>query len=254
MRTMRRSRREASMPGEGAKERDVIGGGEPSWLADAIDQAADVVFIVDDRDRIRYLNRRASELTGIPADKLLGETILKLVEPSNHGAVLDALRATVRSDGPGAQLLEMAWNRVGAPEPVYVEAVLHPVRADSQIVGCIGIARDVSKRREYQAERLASERVAAVRDLARSAAHKINNPLAILITHLAVMEREAAQNKPCEPESIGNMKKVVERIAEATKELAVAADTSVQKAILGSATPELSSLLPPRDDDSVPAT
>ncbi len=242
------------MPGECAKERDVIGGGEPSWLADAIDQAADVVFIVDDRDRICYLNRRASELTGIPADSLLGEPILKLVEPTSHGAVLDALHAALKRDEPGAQLLEMAWNRIGAAEPVYVEAVLHPVQTDSQIVGCIGIARDVSKRREYQAERLASERVAAVGALAQSAADKINNPLAVLITHLGVMERAVAERRPCEPESIENMKKVVERIAEATEELAAAADTSVRKAILGSATLELSNLLPPKDDDSVPAT
>ncbi len=236
------------MPDECGKPTVGATGADAHWLPDAIDQAADVVFIVDPRDRVRYVNQRVRELTGFPPEKLVGESVLKLVESGSHGSLLDALRTALRSEGPRTQLLELAFNRAGTPEPVYVEAALHPVCENGKTVGCIGIARDVGKRREYHAERLASERVAAIGDLAKSAAHKINNPLAILVTHLAVMERAAGEDKPCDLESIANMKKVIERIAEATKELAAAADTSMQKALLGSATPELSSLLPPKDN------
>jgi len=236
------------MPDERASECAGSEGPGPRWLPHAIDQAADVVFVVDFRDRVVYVNRRVCELTGFQREELVGDTVLKLVGPNSHAALLDALHAAATHEQSGPQLLEMTWNRAAGLEPVYVETALHPVRANGKVFGCIGIARDVSARREYHAERLASERVAAIGDLAKSAAHKINNPLAILITHLAVMEREASQSKPCDPESIANLKKVVERIAEATRELAAAADTSVQKAVLGSATPELSHLLPPRDE------
>jgi PAS domain S-box-containing protein len=242
------------MPDERGKRSAATEGVNTHWLPDAIDQAADVVFIVDPHDRVRYVNQRVRELTGFAPDTLVGESVLKLVESGSHGTLLDALRTALRSEGPRTQLIELAFNRAGTLEPVYVEAALHPLCENGRAVGCIGIARDVDKRREYHAERLASERVAAIGDLAKSAAHKINNPLAILVTHLAVMERAVAEDKPCDLDSIENMKKVVERIAEATKELAAAADTSMQKAVLGSATPELSSLLPPKDDESGSST
>jgi PAS domain S-box-containing protein len=213
----------------------------PAWLPDSVDQAADLVFLTDDRDRFVYVNRRAIDLLGTPPSKLVGEPVIGVVAPSAHARVLDALRAARLGDPSHTQVIVCAFAAKHTPEPVPLEITLRAVTVRRHRRGCIGVARSVVAREDDLAQRLASERVAAIGDLANQAADRINNPLAVLVTHIGVIERAAGEGKPATPESLEQMRNAITRIADVTGELSTIADTSIQKLLLGRPIADLAS-------------
>jgi PAS domain S-box-containing protein len=227
------------MPG-GKPQHGTAEGPRPSWLAEAIDQAADLIFATDARDRFAYVSRRAEDLLGVAPAGLVGELVVSVVEPSGHALVLDALRSARLGDSSQAQVFECRFLTRRAPQPVPLEVTLRPVVAKGETVGCIGVARSLTQRGENLAQRLASERVAAIGDLANQAADRINNPLAVLVTHVGVIERAAQDGRPADPQSIEQMRNAIGRVADVTEELATIADTSIQKLLLGRSLADIS--------------
>ncbi len=214
-------------------EQDAASGPGPTWLVEAVDQAADLLFLSDARDRFAYVNRRSAALLGLAPGELTGETVVSVVLPDDHAALLDALRAVRLGESTGSEVLECRLVGRRAPEGLPVEITLAPVVIEHRTVGCIGIARSLAQRSDRLAQRLASERVAAIGDLANQAADRINNPLAVLVTHVGNIERAARHGKPANAESIEQMRNAIARVADVTEELATIADTSIQKLLLG---------------------
>ena len=217
----------------GRPDPGTAGDERPPWLAEALDQAADLIFLTDARDGFAYVSRRSIDLLGVSPAKLVGEPVVSVVLPESQAAVLDALRAARHNGESLPPVLECRFEARHAPEPVALELTLRPVAAQRRIVGCVGIARSLSERRDSLAQRLASERVAAIGDLANQAADRINNPLAVLVTHVGVIERAARDGRPANPQSIEQMRSAIARVADVTEELATIADTSIQKLLLG---------------------
>ena len=212
----------------------------PPWLVEAIDQAADLIFLTDERDRLVHVNRRAVDLLGIPPAKLVGESVVLVVAPESQAAILDALRAARLGDPAEAHMTECRFVAKHVAEAVPLEVTVHPVMVGRKAVGCIGIGRSIGQRQDALCQRLASERVAAIGDLANRAADRINNPLAVLVTHVGIIERAATEGKPADASSIEQMRKAIGRIADETEGLATVADTSIQKLLLGSSIVDLS--------------
>jgi len=121
----------------------------------------------------------------------------------------------------------------------------------SESCGCVGVARDLRLRGQYLDERLTSERVSAIVELAVATAHKINNPLAILSMQLGVMEHALQADQPITLEMLEQMRQVIGRISAVVKDLAALADTSVRKSLRGRAMVDLGAWkeLAESDDD-----
>ncbi|MGQ9731330.1 MAG: PAS domain-containing protein [Candidatus Zipacnadales bacterium] len=213
--------------------------GEPSrgrerldfYVVRAIDQAADLVFVTDKQDRFIYANRRSIDLLGyLPAD-LVGGTLVSIVEPDDHALVLDALRTARLEEPRQPQALRISLVPRHAEATVQCELLLRAVVIKREVVGCIGIARTVTEQQDYELQ--ASERAAAIRDLANQAADRINNPLAVLVTHLGIIARAAGEGRPAASDSLAQMRNAIERIADVTRDLATVSDTSMHKLLGG---------------------
>ena len=232
----------------GAPEQTPEGTATP-WVLDAITRASDVIIVTDQRDRIAYVNDAIRDLTGTEPADLAGEAVLALVAPKDHSRVLAVLRMARFGDEPDTQILELEFSSSLAAGPVSVELTVRPASLGKRGTGCISVGRDVSKSKAHFDERLATERVGAVIELAKNAAHQINNPLAILTVHLGVIEKATAEGKCPQPEAVDQMRNVIGRIAEVTAELAAAADTSLQKSILGAPLADLHTTPPELDPE-----
>lgn len=221
----------------------------PSWLVEAIEQAGDLVFLTDTRDCFAYVNRRTIDLLGIPPVRLIGEPVVAAVVPQDHAVLLDVLRAARFGGAPEEQITECRFVSAHADQTVALEVVVRSVTVRGEVLGCIGVGRPVLTRQESLAQRLASERVAAIGDLANQAADKINNPLAVLVTHVGNIERAAEEGRPADRKFTEQMRTAIGRIAGVTEELATLADTSVQKLLLGRAVADLQGPLPQSGDE-----
>ena len=89
---------------------------------------------------------------------------------------------------------------------------LGPVRRDGQIIGAMLVARDISEKKQAEAQMLVSDRMASVGMLAASVAHEINNPLAAMMINLELIGRDLASHSSLP--GIDRMKKDLEGAQE----------------------------------------
>jgi phosphoserine phosphatase RsbU/P len=122
-----------------------------------VDSARDVVFVVGTDGRILEANRAAEETYGYPRDVLLGMALAELRSPDSLPVMQEQLNAAEK----GGLLFETEHRRA--------DGSVFPVEVSSRGVeladglGLVSIVRDITQRREQQAE---SERL--VSELARS--------------------------------------------------------------------------------------
>ena len=108
----------------------------------------DGIFLMDTQGRLVFANQRAEAITGYAAAELNGGTIFGLLVPEGARRALERLASAVSDHDPAAvfetQLLRKDRTLV------WVEANMTTVRRESQVVGHLGVLRDISQRKRAE--------------------------------------------------------------------------------------------------------
>ncbi len=64
-----------------------------------VDLAQEAVWSMDTHGRCEYANRRMSQMLGLPCEEIIGRSLLDLVDPEDHPAVRELLRALRHGEG-----------------------------------------------------------------------------------------------------------------------------------------------------------
>ncbi|MDB4971820.1 MAG: Sensor protein [Myxococcaceae bacterium] len=158
------------------------------WRA-LVDHAPDVVMHLDLAGRVRFINRAP---WGVSAESLRGKYWFELMSPEYRSAMRETLAAVLRDGQPRTIETEPAGEArrlspVGAA--TWIESHLGPVRASTdkgpgEVVGALVVQRDVSMKKQTEAQLIIGDRMASVGTLAAGVAHEINNPLASVMANL----------------------------------------------------------------------
>ena len=111
--------------------------------------AADVILIVDDDDRVRYASPSAEGMFG--GREPVGVALADLVEPQ-HETVARTLLADLRAGRPVPELTDWAVRR--DPDPMQVEVSCRDLRHEPSVAGVVVTLRDVTERRRLEYELL----------------------------------------------------------------------------------------------------
>ena len=161
------------------------------YLQNIADHSPMIIVTMDMAGDIVTFNPGAEESLGWRSDEVIGQSIGKLFPDSEErqrlqrrvvteGAVRDHETHLLRNDGTA----------------VPVSMTLSQLKdADDNMVGTVGIAKDISQRQTLLQQMMQSERMAAVGRLAAGVAHEINNPLAV-IGEIAGYLEELLQDDP----------------------------------------------------------
>ncbi len=147
-------------------------------------------IVVHTEQEVVYANPAFRRLVGYDVDETFGGEILdELQEGLDLGREANALDET--GDGMAINEHELTCRN---GETVACEITAFQARLDQKPV-TISVVRDLSRRRELQANMMELDRMVAVGTLAAGVAHEINNPLAFIHSNVEFLVRRISSEK-----------------------------------------------------------
>ncbi len=189
--------------------------------------APDGYYLNDPNGVLLDANHMAEKLSGYSRAQLVGANLLeaKLLSPDDLPRALSILEENRqgRATGPNALTLLRKDGR-----PVSIEVRTYPVTLDNAIV-ILGIARDITERKEAEAKRVRLEaqlhhaqRMEAIGTLAGGIAHDFNNILGVILGHSDLALAELPPGSPAR-ESLGEIRNASLRARDLVRQILLTA-------------------------------
>lgn len=155
------------------------------YLENLLENANDIIYTLDTDQRFTYVNSKVG-IWGYRKNDLLGRPYLSLLSRRHRGR---RLKNTLDIGAKQVYEVEIV-TRMGEHRTAMVSvSPLHG--ADGEILGVLGIARDMTETKKLEQHIRNSEKLASVGKLAAGVAHEINNPLAGILNCLYNMRKGA---------------------------------------------------------------
>ncbi|WP_337169280.1 PAS domain S-box protein [Gemmatimonas aurantiaca] len=149
-----------------------------------VESASDAIFTVDLQGHFISVNQGFLNESGLRREQVLGLHFGVLVDQVDRAQAMDAMRATL-----AGERLRLHIRCIGYNGPRMAMVTTAPIHASGQVVGALGIVRDVTNDEIQREAQLQQARLAAVGQSLGRVANELNNPLASL---LAVAELHVA--------------------------------------------------------------
>jgi signal transduction histidine kinase len=160
-------------------------------LRTLLDNAPLVIFrLAPDSGELRYLNRHAERLLGVPtAEALHTPGFLRAAHASDEDAA--AFDAAVSGAKLGCVSPPYEGRlRWGDREEIAVRGTVYPLLGDAgEVVAIEGVLEDVSTERAARTRLVQADRLSTIGTLAAGVAHEINNPAAFILLGMDMLDR-----------------------------------------------------------------
>lgn len=137
----------------------------------------DAVYILDLDGRFTFINTRMANLLRVPTQTALGRRCEEIMS----GRAADRVRKDFerRLAGKASSPFEIALHTAGETKCL-LEINSALLSEDDMATGVIGVARDITARREMEKQLARANRLTAFGQFASGIAHEINNPLGLV--------------------------------------------------------------------------
>lgn len=155
-----------------------------------VEQASDIIYTIGPDYRFLEINRQAEVVLGYTREELLALSVAEIVPPEFHARMRE-MEARKR-DGEARTTYELeVLARDGSRVTLEVSSRL--VEQDGRPLATQGIARDVTTRKQAEAEREA---------FISSVSHDLKNPLTTILATLQLLERRTQRQAVVESERL----------------------------------------------------
>ena len=168
---------------------------ERKLLETVFDVIRDGILVLDGKGDISYANIQGKRLIGLK-DSQTGQVSLLRAAPE----IARAIGLDSGNEGTQAEVIVREME-ISYPELRYVRVYAVPIeeafvkQAENEKVGIAIIMTDITEEKVSLEERLESERVASIMDLAAGVAHELGNPLNSIHIHLQILRRNLDAQK-----------------------------------------------------------
>ncbi len=199
-------------------------------LADIIDFLPDPTWVIDRQGRVLAWNRAMEELTGIPAQDMLGKGDYEHALPF-YGKRRPLLIDMVIEPKPQLERkypsLVRQGNRIMAegysphlrPGGIHVSGIAGPLYdAQGKLVGAIESLRDITARKKIEQEHLERERLLAAIETSGAVCHELTQPLQAIMAKAEMMMMRYQEDQDL-AEDLGLIVAEAERMSAITRRL-----------------------------------
>ncbi len=182
------------------------------YLENLLENANDVIYTLDTDQRFTYVNSKVN-VWGYRKDDLLGRPYLSLLSRRHRGR---RLKNTLDIGAKQVYEVEVV-TRMGEARAVMVS--VSPLQgAEGEILGVLGIARDMTETKKLEQQIRNAEKLASVGKLAAGVAHEINNPLGGILNCLYNI-RKGTLSPTRQEEYLVSMEDGVRRVQKIVRQL-----------------------------------
>lgn len=145
-------------------------------IQDVINEA---VYILDGQGRLSFVNARMAELLGAAAEAAIGRSVGEFMPASSAARIeKDFARRIAGEPGRPFEIVLRGRDDDGGSVVLEVNSALFVGQDTAD--GVIGVARDITARRQMERELAQANRLSALGQFASGVAHEINNPLGLV--------------------------------------------------------------------------
>jgi PAS domain S-box-containing protein len=186
------------------------------YFRSLIEQAMDIIAVLDASGAIRYASPSVSQLLGYAPEELVGRQMLDLVHADDAEATLKVFAEGVATR-KGGRLLEVRFRHKDGTFRI-LEAVGRYLLDDPVVHGVVINARDVTERRSLERQLLQAQKMEAVGRLAGGVAHDFNNVLTAIFGYVGLLLDGLPTLSPLRPD-LEDIRKAAEHAAGLTHQL-----------------------------------
>jgi PAS domain S-box-containing protein len=193
-------------------------------LRTLVDTLPDLVWLKDPQGVYLSCNHRFESFFGVPEAKVVGKTDYDFLDREQADFFRANDAAAVAVGGPRVNEEEITFASDGHRE--LLETIKTPMfDTDGRLVGVLGIARDITMRRQQERERAnletqlqQAQKMESVGRLAGGVAHDFNNMLTVILGHTDLLIERLDPTNPLR-EDLKEIRKAGQRSADLTRQL-----------------------------------
>lgn len=148
----------------------------------------DTLFLLTPEGRIDYLSPASERMLGVAPRSIAGARFTDLVVEHDREEALGALERVMGGETLRGREFGM---RLPDGRNLFVEVSAAPVREGGKVSAVLGVARDVTARRELERQLLQSQKMEVLGSLAGGIAHDFNNILSAIVGYTELMLQRA---------------------------------------------------------------
>lgn len=188
-----------------------------SLLRTLIEALPDLVWLKDPNGVYLACNPRFERFFGATEDEILGKTDYDFVEKELADFFREHDLIAMNAVEPSQNEEEVTYADDGHKE--LLETVKTPMySSDGQIIGVLGVGRDITERRQAEKDLRRAQKMDAVGQLTGGIAHDFNNILAIILGNLELLKHQLESDEKAYQRA-DSIQKAAERAAKLTKQL-----------------------------------
>jgi PAS domain S-box-containing protein len=180
-----------------------------------VEAASDAIFSLSPDHTISSLNSAFQKITGWACDDWIGRRFEDLMHRGDVPAAQEMLQRVFQ--GQTLLLPELRLGRKSG-DHVVVECTMTPHMQDGQVIGLLGIARDMTERKRLEDSLRQSQKMEAIGRLAGGIAHDFNNLLVVIIGYSDMVLEEMDKSSRSWTR-LDEVRKAGERAAALTRQL-----------------------------------
>lgn len=160
-------------------------------LAKAVDQTAEAIIITDVHGHIQYANPAFETITGYSREEVIGKNP-RILKSGRHDA--EFYRKMWETISAGNVWTGDMFNKRKNGTLYEENVTISPMRdAAGQIVNYVAVKRDITERKNLEAQLMRNQRIESIGLLAGGIAHDLNNVLAPILMSVELLEMKFSE-------------------------------------------------------------